>query len=196
MAVNRDPILKKCRSLGIDPIYLGINKTSNKQPQKARRARVSEYGLQLKEKQKVKFYYGVLEKQFRKYYEEANRKEGVTGVVMLSFLERRLDNVVFRLGFASTRRQARQMVSHAMFNVNGKKVNIASFRVKVGDVIEVRENKRKIELFTKLKDAKVVTPKWLKADLANLKGEIIANPEREDIDLNISEHLIIEHYSK
>ncbi|MGN1222912.1 MAG: 30S ribosomal protein S4 [Christensenellales bacterium] len=160
------------------------------------RKKVSEYALQLREKQKVKRAYGVLEKQFRKYYEEAERQKGKTGEVMLSLLERRLDNVVYRLGFAASRDQARQMVSHSLFTLNGKKANIPSMQVKVGDVISVKENKKDIELFKELKDVKLVTPKWLEVDLEKLTGKVVAVPERDDIDLTIKEHLIIELYSK
>jgi len=160
------------------------------------RKRPSEYSLQLREKQKVKRTYGVLEKQFRKYYEEAERQKGKTGDVMLSLLERRFDNVIYRLGFAGSRDQAKQMVSHSMFLLNGKKANIPSMQVKVGDVITVKESKKDIELFKELKDVKLVTPKWLEVDIENLTGKVIANPERDDIDLTIKEHLIIELYSK
>ena len=160
------------------------------------RKKVSEYALQLREKQKVKRAYGVLEKQFRKYYEEAERQKGKTGEVMLSLLERRLDNVVYRLGFAASRDQARQMVSHSLFTLNAKKANIPSMQVKVGDVISVKENKKDIELFKELKDVKLVTPKWLEVDLEKLTGKVVAVPERDDIDLTIKEHLIIELYSK
>lgn len=160
------------------------------------RKRASEYALQLREKQKVKRAYGVLEKQFRKYYEEAERLKGKTGEVMLSLLERRLDNVVYRMGFAASRDQARQMVNHSLFTVNGKNVNIPSYQVKVGDVISVKESKQKLGLFTDLKDVKLVTPKWLEVSLDKLSGKVIAVPQRDDIDLTIREHLIIELYSK
>ena len=160
------------------------------------RKKVSEYAQQLREKQKVKRAYGVQEKQFRKYYEEAERQKGKTGEVMLSLLEKRLDNVVYRLGFAASRDQARQMVSHSLFTLNGKKANIASMQVKVGDVIAVKENKKDNSLFKELKDVKLVTPKWLETDKDKLTGKVIANPERDDIDLTIREHLIIELYSK
>ena len=162
----------------------------------AARKRVTEYGLQLREKQKVKRAYGVLEKQFRKYYDEAERQKGITGETMLSLLERRLDNVVYRLGFAASRDQARQMVSHSLFTLNGKKANIPSMQVKVGDVIAVKENKKDSELFKELKDVKLVTPKWLETDLEKLTGKVVALPQRDDIDLTIKEHLIIELYSK
>ena len=160
------------------------------------RKKPSEYQMQLREKQKVKRAYGVLEKQFRKYYDEAERQKGITGETMLSLLERRLDNVVYRLGFAASRDQARQMVSHSLFTLNGKKANIPSMQVKVGDVIAVKENKKDSELFKELKDVKLVTPKWLETDLEKLTGKVVALPQRDDIDLTIKEHLIIELYSK
>ena len=161
------------------------------------RKKVSNYGLQLREKQKVKRAYGCLsEKQFRKYYENATRTKGITGEVMLSLLERRLDNVVYRLGFGASRSQARQIVSHNLITVNGKSVNIPSYQVKVGDVISVKESKQSLEMFKELKDMKVVAPKWLELNTASLQGKVIANPSREDIDMNIKEHLIIELYSK
>ena len=158
--------------------------------------KVSEYQKQLREKQKVKRAYGVLEKQFRKYYDEAERQKGKTGEIMLSLLERRLDNVIYRLGFAGSRDQAKQMVTHSMFLLNGKKANIPSMQVKVGDVISVKENKKDIELFKELKDVKLVTPKWLEVYIEKLTGKVVALPERDDIDLTIREHLIIELYSK
>ncbi len=160
------------------------------------RKKSSEYQKQLREKQKVKRAYGVLENQFRKYYDEAERQKGKTGEIMLSLLERRLDNVVYRLGFAGSRDQAKQMVSHSMFLLNGKKANIPSMQVKVGDVISVKDNKKDIELFKELKDVKLVTPKWLEVNIENLTGKVVALPERDDIDLTIKEHLIIELYSK
>ena len=160
------------------------------------RKKVSEYGSQLREKQKVKRAYGVLEKQFRSYYEQAERTKGKTGELMLSFLERRLDNVAYRLGFGASRAQARQIVNHGLLTVNGKKVNIPSYQVKVGDVIAVKENKKDLDLFKDLKDIKIVVPKWLELDPAQLSGKVIANPQREDIDLNIKENLIVELYSR
>ncbi|MBO6243121.1 MAG: 30S ribosomal protein S4 [Clostridia bacterium] len=197
MAINRDPLLKKCRSLGVDPAFLGYNKKSIKNP-KMNRKKVSEYGLQLKEKQKTKFIYGVLEKQFRRYFEMASNKKGVTGENLLQILESRLDNVVFRLGFANTRPQARQFVSHGLFEVNGKKVNIPSYLVKAGDVITVRENKmdnpvikENIEL-----NQKILVPKWLERDFSKLSGKVIRLAAREDIDIPVEEHLIVELYSK
>ena len=158
--------------------------------------RVKEYGLQLREKQKVKRMYGILEKQFRRYYEEAVRMKGVTGENMLSLIERRLDNVIYRMGIGSSRKECRQIVNHGQITVNGKRVNIPSFIVKVGDVIEVKENKRDLEMFKDLKGMKIVMPKWLEFNSEELKGKILALPTREDIDLNIKEHLIIELYSR
>ena len=160
------------------------------------RKKVSEYGLQLREKQKAKRAYGLLEKQFRGYYEMAERTKGKTGDVMLSLLERRLDNVAYRLGFGSSRAQARQIVNHGLLTVNGKKVNIPSYQVKIGDVIAVKENKKDLDLFKELKDLKIVVPKWLEFNPAELSGKVVANPQREDIDLNIKEHLIVELYSR
>ena len=198
MAVNRVPVLKRCRSLGLDPIYLGIDKKSTRQLKRANR-KVSEYGLQLKEKQKAKFIYGVLEKQFSNYFEEASRRQGQAGENLLQLLECRLDNVVFRLGYASTRRDARQLVSHNHFTVNGKRVNIPSYQVKAGDVIDVVEGSRKIEKFAKLTgaDAAVVAlPSWLSRETGSLKGVVTKLPERSDIDFDVQEHLIVELYSK
>lgn len=158
--------------------------------------RPSEYSVQLREKQKVKRLYGVLEKQFRSYYDEAARSKNVTGEEMLSLLERRLDNTVFRLGFGASRDQARQIVNHGLITVNGKVVNIPSYRVKAGDVITIKESKREYEMFKALKDMKVIVPKWLELDIANLTGKVVAKPQRDDIDMNIRETLIVELYSK
>ena len=160
------------------------------------RKRDTEYGLQLREKQKVKRAYGILEKQFRRYYEEAVRMKGITGENMLSLIERRLDNVVYRMGIGSSRAESRQIVNHGHITVNGKRVNVPSFIVKVGDVIEVKENKRELEMFKQLKGMKIVMPKWLEFNSETLKGKILALPTREDIDLGIKEHLIIELYSR
>ena len=160
------------------------------------RKKVSEYGLQLREKQKVKRAYGLLEKQFHSYYEKAEKTKGKTGETMLSLLERRLDNTAYRLGFGSSRAQARQIVNHGLLTVNGKKVNIPSYQVKIGDVIAVKESKKDYELFKDLKNIKIVVPKWLELNASELTGKVIANPQREDIDLNIREHLIVELYSK
>ena len=197
MAINRDPLLKKCRSLGVDPSFLGYSKKSIKNP-KMNKRKVSEYGLQLKEKQKTKFIYGVLEKQFRKYFEIASNKKGVTGENLLQILESRLDNVVFRLGFANTRPQARQFVSHGLFEVNGKRVDIPSYLVKPGDVITLRESKRDISTIKENieTNAKIAVPKWLERDFSNLSGKVIRLAAREDIDIPVEEHLIVELYSK
>lgn len=195
MAV-KDPILKRCRYLGISPMAIGIDKKSNRNPGGNTRKKVSEYGIQLKEKQKVKFIYGVKERQFRKYYDKAQRSKNATGEEMLCLIERRLDNVVYRLGFAATRPQARQFVNHGLMTVNGKVVDIPSYQINVGDEIGVKENKREYEMFKALRESKAVTPKWLQADLANLTGKVIAKPQRDDIDANINETLIVEFYSK
>lgn len=162
----------------------------------ASRKKVTEYGTQLREKQKVKKAYGILEKQFRRYYDEAERMKGVTGENMLSLIERRLDNVVYRMGIGSSRKEARQIVNHCQITVNGKTVNIPSYQVKVGDVIAVKENKRELEMFKQLKDMKVVMPKWLEFNSENLTGKVLALPARDDIDLSIREHLIVELYSR
>lgn len=180
---------KKC-AFERRPVAPGVHGADNA------RKKVSEYGVQLREKQKVKRAYGLLEKQFKKYYVEAERQKGITGEVMLSLLERRLDNVVYRLGFGASRAQARQIVNHNLITVNGKSVNIPSYQVKVGDVISVKESKQGLEMFKELKDIKVVVPKWLELNTANLSGKVVAVPAREDIDMNIKEHLIIELYSK
>ena len=198
MAKNSQPIAKRCRALGISPAVMGYSKkTTNRNPGGKMRRKQSEYGVQLTEKQKVKFIYGVLEKQFRMYYEKAEKMEGKTGENLLSLVERRLDNVVFRLGFAATRREARQLTNHAHFTVNGKKVNIPSYIVKVGDVIAVCEKSRNANRFKALVEGEAValTPKWLeKTD--KLSGKVIALPQRDDIDYPVEEHLIVELYSK
>ena len=197
MAKSKGPVLKRCRSLGIDPTYLGYDKKSNKNP-KASHRKVSEYGLQLKEKQKTKFVYGVQEKQFRGYYEEARRRKGVTGTLLLQILESRLDNVVYRLGLASTRAQARALVSQGHFLVNGKKVNIPSYLTKVGEEIKVKESSASKEIFKQIveENAKRAVPTWLEANKDTKSGKIVAVPEREQIDLPVEEHLIVELYSK
>lgn len=198
MAKNTQPVLKRCRTLGVSPAVMGYSKTSNKNPGGQRRAKKSEYALQLTEKQKVKFVYGMQEKQFRGYYEKASRAEGNTGEVLLSMLERRLDNVVYRLGYASTRREARQLVNHGHFTVNGKRVNIPSYLVKVGDLVSVCEASVSKPRFKKMKedDAFVAAPKWLDRDKNTLQGKVVAIPTKEDIDFEIAEHLIVELYSK
>ena len=199
MAKNMQPVLKRCRTLGVSPAAMGYSKTSNKNPGGQRRAKKSEYATQLTEKQKVKFVYGIQEKQFRNYYEKASRMGGNTGEELLTFVERRLDNVVYRMGFAMTRRQARQLVSHAHFTVNGKKVNIPSYLVKAGDVIEVAESSRSSEVFKRLmgQDAPVfLVPTWMERDKNSLKGTVVRLPAREEIDVPVEEHLIVELYSK
>ena len=198
MAKNMQPVLKRCRTLGVSPAAMGYSKTSNKNPGGQRRAKKSEYAMQLTEKQKVKFVYGMQEKQFRGYYEKASRAEGNTGEVLLSMLERRLDNVVYRLGYASTRREARQLVNHGHFTVNGKRVNIPSYLVKVGDLVAVCEASVTKPRFKKMKedDAFVAAPKWLDRDKNTLQGKVVAIPTKEDTDFEIAEHLIVELYSK
>ena len=199
MAKNMQPYLKRCRTLGISPSVMGVNKESNRNPGPQRKSKKSEYALQLNEKQKVKFIYGVLEKQFRSYYEKAARMKGNTGDELMTLLERRLDNVVYRLGFAATRRQARQLVSHAHFTVNGKKVNIPSYLIRSGDVIEVKESSRSSVQFKRLtaEDAPVVLlPQWLEREKNSLKGSVSRLPVRVDVDMPIEEHLIVELYSK
>ena len=199
MAKNMQPYLKRCRTLGISPSVMGVNKESNRNPGPQRKSKKSEYALQLTEKQKVKFVYGMLEKQFRSYYEKATRMQGKAGENLLMLCERRLDNVVYRLGFAQTRRQARQLATHGHFTVNGQRVDIPSFQVKVGDVIEVREKSRSSVMFKKLtgEDAAVVNvPKWLESAKGSLRGTVVAMPARDDIDFPVEEHLIVELYSK
>ena len=200
MAKNMQPIAKRCKALGISPAEMGYaKKTTNRNPGGQMRKKKSEYGLQLAEKQKVKFIYGVLEKQFHAYYEKAATASGKTGDNLLILVERRLDNVVYRLGLAATRRQARQLVSHAHFTVNGKKVNIPSYQVKAGDVIEVRESSRSSAKFAKLTGAEapvVALPAWLNRETGSLKGVVAKLPERSDIDYEVAEHLIVELYSK
>ena len=200
MAKNMQPIAKRCRALGISPAAMGYaKKESNRNPGSQMRRKKSEYALQLAEKQKVKFVYGVLEKQFRMYYEKATRMPGKTGDNLLILVERRLDNVVYRLGLAMTRREARQLVSHGHFTVNGHRVNIPSYLVKEGDVIEVREASRSSVKFKRLtgEDAPtVLLPQWLEREKNTLKGVVTKLPVREDVDLPVQEHLIVELYSK
>ena len=200
MAKNMQPVAKRCKALGISPADMGYaKKTTERNSGNQVRKKKSEYALQLQEKQKVKFVYGIMEKQFRAYYEKATRMPGKTGDMLLSLIERRLDNVVYRLGFAATRRQARQLVSHAHFTVNGKKVNIPSYLIRVGDVIEVKESSRSSVQFKRLtaEDAPVVlVPQWLDRDKNSLKGTVNRLPVREDVDMPIEEHLIVELYSK
>jgi small subunit ribosomal protein S4 len=197
MAVNKVPVLKRCRSLGLEPSYLGYDKKSNRRLNRANK-KVSEYGLQLREKQKAKFIYGVLEKPFRNYYEKADRMKGLTGPNLMTMLESRLDNVVFRLGFARTRREARQIVDHKFVTVNGNVVNIPSYLVKAGDVIEIKEAKKNTQ---RMKDIVEVAggrivPEWLDCDTDALKGTVKNLPTREQIDVPVDEMLIVELYSK
>ena len=198
MAVNKEPIAKKCRSFDISPAVMGYgNKKSTRNPGGNRRKKVSEYGAQLKEKQKVKFVYGVQEKQFHQYYLKASNMKGITGDNMLRLLELRLDNVVFRLGLAKTRRMARQVVGHGHIRVNGQKVDIPSYQVKVGDVITLRPRSAESELFKGLREGTtVLTPKWLSFDAPNLTGNVAALPTREDIDMEVAENMIVEYYSR
>ena len=198
MANNKEPIAKKCRSLDISPAVMGYgNKKSTRNPGGTRRKKVSEYGAQLKEKQKVKFVYGILEKQFHKYYLKASNMKGITGDNMLQLLELRLDNVVYRLGLAKTRRMARQVVVHGHIRVNGQKVDIPSYSVKVGDVITLRQRSTEMEMFKALREGtSIVTPKWLTFDAPNLPGPVNALPAREDIDLQLQENMIVEFYSR
>ena len=197
MAIDRVPVLKRCRALGLEPAPLGRSRQSTRQLRRTNR-KVSEYGLQLKEKQKAKFIYGVLERQFRGYYDKAKKMSGVTGENLLSLLERRLDNVVFRLGLANTRRQARQLVRHGHFTVNGKRVDIPSALVREGDVIEVAEKSRASAFFKELKESSnaLSAPAWLTADQANLTGTVTRFPHREEIDVPVNEQAIVELYSK
>ena len=197
MAVNRVPVLKRCRSLGMDPVYLGIDKKSNRQLKRANR-KMSEYGLQLREKQKAKFIYGVLEKPFRNYYKKAKQQKGMTGTNLMVLLESRLDNVVFRMGFARTRREARQIVDHKHVLVNGKQVNIPSYLVKAGDVISIKENKKSSPRYKEILEVTGgnMIPDWLEVDSENLTGTVKELPTREAIDVPVDEMLIVELYSK
>ncbi len=197
MAVNRVPVLKRCRSLGLEPAYLGYSKQSNRQLIRSSR-KVSEYGLQLREKQKAKFIYGVLEKPFRNYYKKADRMKGMTGENLLILLEQRLDNVVFRLGFARTRREARQMVDHKAFSVNGRTINIPSYSVKPGDVVEIREKARSSQHIKDVLEytADRAVPAWLSAEPDSFKGTVNELPSRDQIDVPVDELAIVELYSK
>ena len=200
MAKNMQPIAKRCKALGISPTVMGYSKKeTNRNPGGQMRRKQSEYATQLNEKQKVKFVYGIMEKQFRGYYERAEKMAGKTGENLLITIERRLDNVVYRLGFAMTRREARQLVNHAHFTVNGKKVNIPSYLVKPGDVIEVKESSRsssKVKRLVGVDAVQVTVPQWLDREKNALKGTVVKMPERGDIDMPIEEHLIVELYSK
>ena len=197
MAVNRVPVLKRCRSLGLDPIYLGIDKKSTRQLKRANR-KMSEYGLQLREKQKAKFIYAVLEKPFHNYYDKADRMPGQTGANLMILLESRLDNVVFRMGFARTRKEARQIVDHKHVLVNGKCVNIPSYLVKAGDQIEIREKSKGSERYKGILEVTGgrLVPEWIDVDQENLKGTVKELPNREAIDVPVNEMLIVELYSK
>ena len=197
MAVNRVPVLKRCRSLGMDPIYLGIDKKSNRQSKRANK-KISEYGLQLREKQKAKFIYGVLEKPFHNYYEKADRMKGMTGTNLMTILESRLDNVVFRLGLARTRKEARQIVDHKHVLVNGKCVNIPSYLVKAGDTIEIKENAKSSQRYKDILEVTAgrMVPAWLESDQENLRGTVKELPTRDEIDVPVNEMLIVELYSK
>ena len=195
MGVDKDPILKRCRSLDIDPSHLGIYKESKRAPQRSHK-KMSEYGLQLREKQRAKFIYGVREKQFRNTFEKAAKKKGITGENLLIMLERRLDNVVFRMGLAMTRREARQLVVHGHYTVNGKKADKPSMLVNPGDVIAVKEKSLKSPKFKEIMEMTVGIPGWLSVDREKLTGKVLDNPTREQIDVPVEEHLIVELYSK
>ena len=195
MARDIQPVLKKCRNLGLDPSVLGVNKKSNRNIRPNANRKLTEYGTQMREKQKARFVYGVMEKQFYKLYEEATRKEGVTGELLLQYLERRLDNVVYRLGFGATRRQARQIVSHGHVLINGKRVNIASYRVKQGDVISVKEDSKEISIIKESVGQKSV-PGWLSLEESTLTAKVLENPGRDAVDFDVNESMIIEFYSR
>ena len=197
MARNMQPIVKRCKTLGIEPSVMGYDKSTNRNPKQSRKKQ-SEYGIQLNEKQKVKFIYGVLEKQFRKYYVMATKKAGITGQNLLTILESRLDNVVFRLGLANTRKEARQIVNHGHILVNGKKVDIPSYIVKTGDTVALREKSKASQRMKDIAEANAsrAIPKWLDMDKNAQAGKVIALPTREDIDYEVEEHLIVELYSK
>ena len=197
MAVNRVPVLKRCRSLGLEPAYLGYDKKSNRTSARAGK-KMSEYSLQLREKQKAKFIYGVLEKPFRNYYEKADRMKGMTGENLMVILERRLDSVIFRMGFARTRREARQIVGHKHVLVNGKQINVPSYLIKAGDVIEIREKSKSLQRYKDIVEVTAgrLVPEWMESDIEGLKGTVKALPTREQIDVPVDEMLIVELYSK
>ena len=195
MARDRQPVLKKCRTLGIDPSIIGVNKRSKRNLRPNANRKPTEYATQLREKQKAKFVYGIMEKQFYKLYEEATRKDGVTGELLLQYLERRLDNVVYRLGFVGTRRQARQVVSHGHILINGKKVDIASYRVKQGDVVTLKESSKEL-LMVKASVGQKTVPGWLSLEGTTLTAEVLENPGRDAVDFEINEAMIIEFYSR
>ena len=195
MARDRQPVLKKCRTLGIDPSIIGVNKRSKRNLRPNANRKPTEYAIQLREKQKAKFVYGIMEKQFYKLYEEATRKDGVTGELLLQYLERRLDNVVYRLGFVGTRRQARQVVSHGHILINGKKVDIASYRVKQGDVVTLKESSKEL-LMVKASVGQKTVPGWLSLEGTTLTAKVLENPGRDAVDFEINEAMIIEFYSR
>ena len=197
MARNMQPIVKRCKTLGIEPSVMGYDKSTNRNPKQSRKKQ-SEYGIQLNEKQKVKFIYGLLEKQFKKYYVMATKQSGITGQNLLQILESRLDNVVFRLGLANTRKEARQIVNHGHILVNGSKVDIPSYLVKPGDVVAIREKSKSSVRIKEIVEAneKRIIPKWLSMDKNKLEGKVIQLSDREDIDYDVEEHLIVELYSK
>lgn len=195
MARNREPVLKRARALGIEPAYMGYNKKSNRHPAVSRKKK-SEYGIQLNEKQKVKFLYGLSETQFRNTYEKGAKRVGGAGENLLIMLESRFDNVVFRMGFAATRREARQLVNHGHFLVNGKKANIPSMELKAGDVVTVKAKSQSSPKFKELKDMIITTPEWISLDQDKFEGKILRTPTRQDVDLPIEEHYIVEFYSR
>ena len=198
MAINRTPVLKRCRQLGIDPVVLGYSSKKESIRQPKRRRKESEYGMQLREKQKAKFIYGVLEKQFRGYFNKAKRQSGITGENLMRILESRLDNVVFRLGFARTRKEARQTVSHGHITVNGKRVDIPSYRVRPGDVVAVADKAKEMLVIKSalVSNERMQVPAWLEVDIEKLQGNVLSLPNRDQIDLDINEQLIVELYSK
>ena len=198
MAIDRTPVLKRCRQLGIDPVVLGYSSKKESKRQPARRRKESEYGMQLREKQKAKFIYGVLEKQFRGYFEKAKAMPGVTGENLMRILESRLDNVIFRLGFARTRKEARQIVTHGHINVNGKRVDIPSYRVRPGDLVSVSKKAQDLLVIKSalVSNESIAVPAWLEVDIEKLQGSVLALPTRDQIDLDIREQLIVELYSK
>ena len=198
MAINKEPLLKKCKYLGISPMVMGVSKDRKRKADQGNRKKLSEYGMQLKEKQKLKFIYGVLEKQFYHYFEIAEKQQGQAGTNLITILESRLDNVVFRMGLATTRRESRQLVTHGHFSVNGKKIDIPSYRIKPGDVISLRENSRKSTKFkeiVELTNGRVV-PLWLEANKEDFSAKVVRMPVKEDLDYEVEEHLIVELYSK
>ena len=198
MAINKEPLLKKCKYLGISPMVMGGSKDTKRKADQGNRKKLSEYGMQLKEKQKLKFIYGVLEKQFYHYFEIAEKQQGQAGTNLITILESRLDNVVFRMGLATTRRESRQLVTHGHFSVNGKKIDIPSYRIKPGDVISLRENSRKSTKFkeiVELTNGRVV-PLWLEANKEDFSAKVVRMPVKEDLDYEVEEHLIVELYSK